>query len=130
MIGYITLGTNNLEKAAGFYDKLLSRAFDATRHMDEKSFIAWGTPESPGEICVMKPYNNAPATVGNGSMVSLQLKSQKEVDEIYALAIELGGACEGKPGPREMDAFYAAYFRDLDGNKLCTFHYDPKNKND
>jgi predicted lactoylglutathione lyase len=128
MIGYITLGTNKLQEAAEFYDKVLSRAFDATRHMEEKTFIAWGTSDSPGEFCVMKPYNNAPATVGNGTMISLQLKSQKEVDEIYALALELGGACEGKPGYRQIDSFYASYFRDLDGNKICTFHYDPKDK--
>jgi hypothetical protein len=128
MIGYITLGTNNLQESAVFYDKLLSRAFDATRHMDNEKFIAWGTPDSPGEICIMKPYNNAPATVGNGTMVSLQLKSQSEVNEIYSLAIELGAACEGKPGPRELDEFYASYFRDLDGNKLCVFHYEPTDK--
>lgn len=125
MIGYITLGTNNLERAAGFYDKLLSKGFDATRNMEDKKFIAWGTKENPGQLCVMQPYNNGPATIGNGGMISLMVNSTKEVEEMYNLAIELGAACEGKPGPRDVEAFFGSYFRDLDGNKICVFNFDP-----
>ncbi|OUR95391.1 glyoxalase [Halobacteriovorax marinus] len=124
MIGYITLGTNNLERSAKFYDTLLSKGFDAKRQMEEEKFITWGTEEAPSQIAVIKPFNNGPATVSNGGMVSLMLNSKEAVDEFYKTAIELGASDEGKPGPRESAAFYASYFRDLDGNKLCAFFFD------
>jgi predicted lactoylglutathione lyase len=86
------------------------------------TFIGWtATPQAPaGALCLTKPYDEKPATVGNGVMVALAATSRKQVDEVYAKAIALGATDEGKPGPRG-DGFYAAYFRDLDGNKLNAF---------
>jgi len=124
MIGYITLGTNDLEKAATFYDSLLTLGFDAKRQMKEKNFIAWGTEANPAQVCVIKPFNNGPATVSNGGMISLMLNSNEEVDRFYHKAIELGASDEGAPGPRQAEAFYASYFRDLDGNKVCAFFFN------
>jgi len=122
MIGYVTLGTNDLEKAVAFYDELFS-SIGATRFFETEQFVAWSvSPEQPG-ISVTKPFNGEPATVGNGSMVAIVLDSPEKVDAFYHKAIELGATCEGKPGPRgEMTGFYAGYFRDLDGNKLNAFH--------
>ena len=54
-------------------------------------------------------------------MISLTVNSNAKVDEVYRKAIELGGKDEGPPGPRGTAGFYAAYFRDLDGNKLNCF---------
>lgn len=122
MIGYVTLGTNDLDKAVAFYDELFS-SIGATRFFETEQFVAWSiSPEQPG-ISVTKPFNGEPATVGNGSMVAIVLDSPEKVDAFYHKAIELGATCEGKPGPRgEMTGFYAGYFRDLDGNKLNAFH--------
>jgi len=122
MIGYVTLGTNDLDKAVAFYDELFS-SIGATRFFETEQFVAWSvSPEQPG-ISVTKPFNGEPATVGNGSMVAIVLDSPEKVDAFYNKAIELGATCEGKPGPRgEMTGFYAGYFRDLDGNKLNAFH--------
>ncbi|MCP3674501.1 MAG: VOC family protein [Gammaproteobacteria bacterium] len=121
MIGYITLGTNNLERAVNFFDQLLT-VIDAKRFMEvEDHFVAWtNSPESPG-ISVTKPFDGETATVGNGSMVALMVENEEKVKELYAKAIELGGTDEGKPGVRGDEGFYAAYFRDLDGNKLNVF---------
>ena len=120
MIGYITLGTNNLEASAKFYDALLAE-LGAKRFMDMDSFIAWAiTPDKPA-ISISKPFDGNPATVGNGVMIALALESSDQVDALYAKAMELGAMDEGAPGPRG-DNFYAAYFRDLDGNKL-NFYY-------
>jgi predicted lactoylglutathione lyase len=120
MIGYVTLGTNDLDKAAAFYDNLLAE-MGAGRFMEEEQFIAWATePGMPG-LSVTKPYDGNPASVGNGTMVALAVDSTDLVDRIYQKAIELGGTCEGPAGLR-MEGFYAAYFRDLDGNKLGVFN--------
>jgi len=122
MIGYVTLGTNDLDRAVAFYDELLG-TIGAGRFLEMDTFVAWATaPGQPG-LSVTKPYNGEAATVGNGMMIALQLESNEQVAAFYEKAISLGATCEGKPGLRgEMEGFYAGYFRDLDGNKLNAFH--------
>ncbi len=119
MIGYITLGTNNLNKSALFYDELLSLV-GATRVMEMDTFIAWGNNPSAPMLSIIKPFDGEPATVGNGVMVSLVVDSKEKVDAIHAKALALGGKDEGAPGLRGGN-FYAGYFRDLEGNKLNAF---------
>ena len=86
----------------------------------EDVFVAWAVnPDQPG-LSVTRPWDGNPATAGNGTMVALAVDSKERVDEVYAKAMELGGSDEGPPGTR-MEGFYAAYFRDLDGNKLNVF---------
>lgn len=119
MIGYVTLGTDNLPRAAKFYDALLGE-LGAKRIMDFGTFIVWGVGRGKPGLALTKPYNGQPATVGNGVMVGLVADSPAKVDAMYRKAIELGGTDEGPPGPRG-DGFYGAYFRDPDGNKL-NFH--------
>lgn len=119
MIGYITVGTNDLERAASYYDALLGE-MGAGRFLQDDRFIAWSVaPEQPG-FSVTKPFDGKPATIGNGDMTAFMVDSNEKVDAMYKKAIELGGTDEGEPGYR-MDGFYAAYFRDLDGNKLNFF---------
>jgi catechol 2,3-dioxygenase-like lactoylglutathione lyase family enzyme len=119
MIGYVTLGTNDLQRAAAFYDQLLG-VLGAKRLYDTESFIMWARrPGSPG-VSVIKPYDGKAATVGNGTMVALVVDAPEKVDALYRKAIELGAQDEGPAGPRG-DSFYAGYFRDLDGNKLNVF---------
>lgn len=119
MIGYVTLGTSDLARAAKFYDALLAE-IGAGRFMESERFIAWGTsPEAPG-IGLIYPYDGKAATVGNGVMVAFAVDSPEKVDRLYNKAIELGATDEGPAGPRG-EGFYAGYFRDLDGNKLNFF---------
>lgn len=119
MIGYVTLGTNDLTRAAAFYDALLGE-IGAGRFMEGDTFIAWGTgPAAPG-LGVIKPHDGNAATVGNGVMVAIACDTPARVDALYNKAISLGAKCEGKAGPRG-DKFYAGYFRDPDGNKLNFF---------
>lgn len=119
MIGYVTLGTSDLARAAKFYDALLAE-IGAGRFMESDKFIAWGTgPNAPG-IGLIYPNDGKPATVGNGVMVAFVVDSTDKVDRLYKKAIELGATDEGPAGPRG-DGFYAGYFRDLDGNKLNFF---------
>ena len=124
MIGYITLGTNDLPRAVAFYDVLLAD-LGAGRFMENDSFVAWAVAPDKPALSVCKPYDGKPATVGNGNMSALTVDSTDKVDSVYAKAIELGGTDEGPPGMRA-DGFYAAYFRDLDGNKLNVFCFTPK----
>ncbi|MEM1413179.1 MAG: VOC family protein [Pseudomonadota bacterium] len=122
MIGYVTVGTNDLQRAVAFYDALFAE-LGGSRFMEhEGTFVAWAVDPSKPGLAVTLPFNGKPATVGNGSMTALAASSTDEVDRIYARALELGAQCEGPAGPRE-DGFYAGYFRDLDGNKLNVFHF-------
>jgi catechol 2,3-dioxygenase-like lactoylglutathione lyase family enzyme len=119
MIGYVTLGSNDIPRAAGFYDALLGE-IGAKRFMESESFIAWScSPTTPG-LSVIKPYDGKPATVGNGVMVALIMDSKEKVDRLHRKALELGARDEGAPGQRG-EGFYAGYFRDLDGHKLNAF---------
>lgn len=120
MIGYVTLGSNDLDRGVKFYDALVAE-MGGKRFMEhEGMFVAWAVdPEKPG-IALTKPFNQEAATSGNGTMVALMVDSEEKVDALYAKAIELGGSDEGPPGPRG-DGFYAGYFRDPDGNKLNFF---------
>jgi predicted lactoylglutathione lyase len=119
MVGYVTLGTNDMERSGKFYDSLLE-SLGAKRIMELETFILWGPSFEDPCLAMAKPFDGNKATVGNGVMVALQADSKASVDALYAKALELGGTDEGKPGPRG-DGFYAGYFRDLDGNKLNAF---------
>ena len=119
MIGYVTLGTNDMDKAVKFYDALLAE-LGAKRVMEGDTFIAWGASmETPG-LGVIKPFDGNAATVGNGTMVALACDKPETVDRVYKKAIALGARDEGPAGPRG-ETFYAGYFRDPDGNKLNAF---------
>ena len=120
MIGYVTLGTNDLPNGAKFYDAIAAE-LGVGRSMDFDSFIAWGGIEGlAAGVALTKPNDGNAATVGNGVMVAFQAKDKEQVDRIYRIALANGGTDEGAPGPRG-EGFYAAYFRDLDGNKLNAF---------
>ena len=119
MIGYVTLGTKDLKRAAAFYDALL-KEIGAKRFMESDTFIAWGVGPDKPSLGVIKPFDGKPATVGNGVMVALVVDGKDKVNQLHKKALSLGAKDEGAPGPRG-DGFYAGYFRDLDGNKLNCF---------
>lgn len=121
MIGYVTLGTNDFERATRFYDALLGE-LGAKRFMEFEGFVMWATSPSAPSLTITKPYDGKAATIGNGVMVALNVDSRAKVDAMYQKALDLGATDEGKPGER-VPNFYAAYFRDLDGNKLNFFHF-------
>ena len=124
MIGYVTLGTNNMDRAAAFYDALLAE-IGAKRFMEMDTFIAWATsPEKPA-LSVTVPFDGKTASPGNGTMVALAVSSPDIVNAVHARAMSLGATNEGDPGQR-MEGFYAGYFRDLDGNKLNAFCLNAK----
>lgn len=120
MIGYVMIGTNDLPRAAAFYDALLAE-IGAKRLMDFGRSIAWGVSMDKPALGVGLPFDEKAATVGNGVMVAIAVDSNEKVDRVYKKALELGAKDEGPAGPR-FDGFYAGYFRDLDGNKLNVFH--------
>ena len=116
MIGYVTLGTNDLVRAAAFYDALLAE-LGAKRLWEFERGIAWGCAENEPCLAIMKPFDGKFATAGNGAMVALGVDSREKVDRIHQKPLALGGTDEGPAGLRG-NGFYAGYFRDLDGNKL------------
>lgn len=120
MLGYVTLGTNDLERAATFYDAI-AKEFGVGRMMEFDTFIAWGEMGGAPGFAATKPFDGETATAGNGTMVALQVESPEQVQKIYNVAMANGGTDEGAPGPRGDEGFYAGYFRDPDGNKLNAF---------
>lgn len=119
MIAYTTLGTNDLPRAAQFYDALLAEV-GAGRAMDMGRLIAYAAGEGQPMFGICIPEDEKPATVGNGTMVALAAENPAHVDRLHAKALELGATDDGAPGIRA-DAFYIAYVRDLDGNKVNFF---------
>jgi catechol 2,3-dioxygenase-like lactoylglutathione lyase family enzyme len=119
MIGYVTIGTRDFQRAVKFYDAI-AKEMDTPRMMEFETFVAWGKPGDAAGIAVTLPFDKQPASVGNGMMVALRAKDQAQVKRIYDLALSMGGKDEGPPGDRG-GGFYAGYFRDLDGNKLNAF---------
>ena len=120
MIGYVTLGTNDIQRAAAFYDELLS-LIGAGRFMEEPTFIAWAVSPGAPALSVTKPYDGNTATVSNGVMVALAVETTDHVDALHARAGVEFAADSLRPEPRGDSGFYAGYFRDLDGNKLNAF---------
>ena len=126
MIGYVTVGTNDIEAARSFYEQLLS-VIGARRLMempDARGYTMYGRSGREPMLAVTRPVDGNPASAGNGSMVALPMTDRDQVNLFHARALELGGSDEGAPGvrgPAEM-GFYGAYFRDLDGNKFCAYH--------
>lgn len=120
MLGYATLGSNDLNRAVAFYDTLLAE-FGASQFMNDGRMVIWGTQPGAGMLAVCTPFDEQPASVGNGGMLALSADSHDAVKRIHAKALELGGTDEGEPGPRGEGGFFGAYFRDLDGNKLAVF---------
>ncbi len=121
MIGYVTLGTHDILRGAKFYDAVAGE-LGCSRMMgsEDDGFIAWADATGLG-LGLMKPHDGNPASVGNGVMVALKASDQDQVKRLYDIALSNGGTDEGAPGPRGDGQFYAAYFRDPDGNKLNAF---------
>ena len=120
LVGYVCIGTNDLEVAKGFYDNLFA-TLDISGFSPGPRGYFYQIECGTSAFGVIKPENGNEATVGNGAMVALPMDSKEQVDEFYAKAMELGATDEGPPGAR-METFYGAYIRDLDGNKIA-FYY-------
>lgn len=121
MIGYITLGTNDLERAGNFYDTLLAE-INAKRVMTDERMLGWSTKANTTMFSVITPFDENIATIGNGAMVALDVETPEAVERVYAKAIALGAQDEGHPHDRGSSmGFYGGYFRDLDGNKLVAY---------
>ena len=123
MIGYVMVGTNNLENAIKFYDELLE-VIGLTRTDKDEVCAGYASKENPGtiEFYITLPVNKKKATVGNGSQISFQTNSRSIVDKFHEVGIKAGGKSEGSGGERpEGSGVYYSYIRDIDGNKICAF---------
>lgn len=114
----MTLGSNDIDRSGRFYDAVLG-VVEAKRDFSNDSLIVWGTGEGT-VLSIMKPFDGQSASVGNGVMVALKVASADIIDRMHAVAMANGGTDEGAPGPRGRSGDYG-YFRDPDGNKICTY---------
>jgi catechol 2,3-dioxygenase-like lactoylglutathione lyase family enzyme len=120
MLSYATLGSNRIEEAKVFYDKLLATIGMNPLFEHGSGGRVYGVMGGP-MFAILRPFDEGQATVGNGTMIGFACADPAAVDRFHATALELGGTCEGAPGPRgPVEAnVYLAYVRDLDGNKIC-----------
>tara|TARA_B100000927_G_scaffold251750_1_gene216700 strand:+ start:82 stop:459 length:378 start_codon:yes stop_codon:yes gene_type:complete len=120
MIGFVMVGTDNLNKATKFYDILLD-TIELERVVTNEKYAGYASKEKPNEVefYVTNPVNKQKASFGNGTQISFLVNSKDLVNNFYKTAIKIGGKDEGAPGIRSGD--YYCYFRDLDGNKICAF---------
>ena len=120
MIGFVMVGTNNLDKATKFYDTLLG-TIKLERVVTNIKYAGYASKKKPDEVefYVTNPVNDQKASFGNGTQISFLVNSKDLVNNFYNTGIKLGGKDEGAPGIRSGD--YYCYFRDLDGNKVCAF---------
>ena len=120
MIGFVMVGTNNLNKAIKFYDTLLN-TIELQRVVTNEKYAGFASKEKPAEVefYVTNPVNNEKANFGNGTQISFLVNSKDLVNNFYNTGIKLGGKDEGEPGIRSGD--YYCYYRALDGNKICAF---------
>ena len=122
MIGYVTIGTHDMEKSKAFWTELLSE-LGASLLMDMGRIAFIGTGMDAPMLSVCTPYNEDDCQPGNGNMVAINPGSKDMVDKLHAKALELGASNDGDPGQRIEDMFYGAYFRDPDGNKAAFFQF-------
>lgn len=119
MIGYVTIGTADIEKACAFYDELFAEA-GGKQLFGQDRIKFYGTGPGAPMLAVCIPYDKNDPNPGNGTMIAIPGGDRAGVDRLYAKAMALGATDEGGPGER-LPVFYGAYVRDLDGNKLCFF---------
>ena len=120
MLGYTTIGSKDLEKAAAFYDALLEQV-GGKQVMGLDHIKFYGTDAGGAMLAICTPANKGEQSVGNGQMIAIPSGSPEAAESLYRKAIELGATCEGAPGQR-LPFFYGAYVRDLDGNKIAFYH--------
>ena len=118
VIGFVMVGTNDLDKSSKFYDAILVHLGMKRVSITER-YIGYGhsSDDLGVKFYITKPHNKEAANVGNGTMVALSAETKDAVDKFHATALENGAVNEGEPGPRS-DGNYYGYIRDLDGNKI------------
>ena len=121
MFAFITIGTNNLKKSSQFYDELL-KTLGIVRVIQDERYVGYSKEDNLEiiEFYIMCPFDKKEATIGNGTMISFEVKTPEKVNEFHQKALKIGATNEGFPGPRHGEDYYA-YIRDLDGNKICVF---------
>jgi len=123
MLGFATIGTNNIQESCKFYDVVLP-TLGIKKVLTTERYIGYAINNNLEKIefYLMKPFNKEAATYGNGTMIAFLAKSRFEVDNFHKVAIENGAINEGVPGFRPSDSRdYYAYIRDVDGNKICAY---------
>ncbi len=123
MLGYVMVGTTDLARSIKFYDAVLT-PLGLVRDVNDDLYTGYSPKDKPEEIefYVTTPFNELPATSGNGTMIALVAESRALVDAFHEAGLANGGTDEGKPGPRPEDgSIYYAYVRDPDGNKICAY---------
>lgn len=123
MFSHICVGTNDFERARAFYAAVFAVLGHPLRFSEPDNGAAAWQPKNADRplFFLTRPFDGAPASVGNGQMTALLAQSRAEVDRCHAVALANGATCEGPPGlrPHYHADYYGAYARDPDGNKLC-----------
>jgi len=123
MFSHVFVGVNDFERALAFYTPLMALLGAPLRFVDrQRPWAGWQSVPGPRPLFVVgSPFDGRPAQAGNGQMVAFMANDRVTVERAHALALSLGGQCDGAPGlrPEYHADYFGAYFRDPQGNKLC-----------
>ncbi len=122
MLGYVTIGTNDIDRSVAFFDPVLA-ALGAERTFKDGNWAGYKRGGEEIDILICAPFDEKTASFGNGSMLAFKANSRGDVEAFHAAALKNGGKDEGAPGVRgeSEPPFYGAYVRDPEGNKFCAY---------
>jgi catechol 2,3-dioxygenase-like lactoylglutathione lyase family enzyme len=130
MLSHIHIGINDFDRALSFYSPIMKALNLELKFSDpSQSWAGWMSPEQDRPLFLIGlPFDRLDANPGNGNMTAFLASTREVVDQCHALALSLGGTDEGAPGlrPQYHANYYGAYFRDLEGNKICVCCHDPE----
>jgi lactoylglutathione lyase len=130
VFSHIFVGVKDFERAFGFYAKLMEVMGHTLRFCDRtRPWAGWQSHPEPRPLFLIgAPYDGNPHHAGNGQMVAFAASHRADVDNAYRLALDSGGISDGSPGlrPEYHEHYYAAYVKDLEGNKICIVCHDPE----
>ena len=129
MLSHVYVGVADFDRAFAFYELVLGELGLVLRFRDDDEMWAgWQAPDAGRPLFLIgRPFDGQPAAAGNGQMTAFQSPDRATVVRCYEAALAAGGTSEGEPGlrPQYHPNYYGAYFRDLDGNKLCVCCHEP-----
>lgn len=100
MIGHLSLGVRDLERAIQFYDAALIHV-GWVRVWSSPTGAGYG-PEGGNDKLALFPHPDArvPLAAGPGFHLAFNAPSRAQVHQFHEAALLHGGQCEGEPGAR------------------------------
>ncbi len=117
MIDHVSIGVADLDTSAAFYEAVLG-TLEMTCLVRREATVGFG--KRYPEVWLNHRPGMSPLPASTGTHICLRARTEEAVRAFHAAALANGGSDDGAPGPRSaaMTDYFAAFIRDLDGNRL------------